>query len=195
MPPTTAPSMLDRQCLCSGGATSPRMNASASSSRVRMRDRRNPVRDLRVVAAGDHRVDVVLRPRAQHEVAVTELHDDECMNRRAVVGARRCGRDSGRLQALYDCAFRKPALAGFLNCGKTGRRPTLPGACAPSTIGAGGLNFSVRNGKRCIPAAMTAQIVEGPAAVSHRARTHPQNSIAAVVGVQNQDLGQLVRLR
>jgi hypothetical protein len=42
----------------------------------------------------------------------------------------------------------------------TGRRPTLPGACAPSTIGAGGLNFSVRNGKRCIPAAMTAQIVE-----------------------------------
>src|SRR5215207_3946228 len=41
-----------------------------------------------------------------------------------------------------------------------GRRPTLPGACAPSTIGAGGLNFSVRNGKRCTPAAMAAQIVE-----------------------------------
>ena len=35
------------------------------------------------------------------------------------------------------------------------RRPTLPGAFAPSTIGAGGLNCSVRNGKRCIPAAMT----------------------------------------
>ncbi len=51
--------------------------------------------------------------------------------------------------------------SGFLICGKGGRRPTLPGACAPSTIGAGGLNFSVRNGKRCIPAAMTAQIVEG----------------------------------
>nr|ANA07969.1 hypothetical protein 5G12_007 [uncultured bacterium 5G12] len=42
---------------------------------------------------------------------------------------------------------------------KNGRRPTLPGACAPSTIGASGLNFSVRNGKRCFPAAMTAQIV------------------------------------
>ena len=41
------------------------------------------------------------------------------------------------------------------------RRPTLPGALAPSTIGAGGLNFSVRNGKRCTPAAMTAESVKG----------------------------------
>jgi hypothetical protein len=54
--------------------------------------------------------------------------------------------------------------SGISICAKTGRRPTLPGACAPSTIGAGGLNFSVRNGKRCIPAAMTAQVVEVPAA-------------------------------
>ena len=38
---------------------------------------------------------------------------------------------------------------------KNRRRPTLPGGCPPSTIGAGGLNFSVRNGKRCFPAAMT----------------------------------------
>ena len=43
------------------------------------------------------------------------------------------------------------------------RRPTLPGGCPPSTIGAGGLNFSVRNGKRCFPAAMTAEIVKGAA--------------------------------
>ena len=40
-----------------------------------------------------------------------------------------------------------------------GRRPTLPGDCSPSTIGADGLNFSVRNGKRCFPVAMTAQLV------------------------------------
>ena len=33
------------------------------------------------------------------------------------------------------------------------RRPTLPGPCEPSTIGAEGLNFSVRNGKRCFPLA------------------------------------------
>ena len=31
------------------------------------------------------------------------------------------------------------------------RRPTLPGPCGPSTIGAVGLNCSVRNGKRCFP--------------------------------------------
>ena len=42
---------------------------------------------------------------------------------------------------------------------ENGRRPTLPGDCSPSTIGASGLNFSVRNGKRCFPAAMTAQLV------------------------------------
>ena len=37
---------------------------------------------------------------------------------------------------------------------KNGRRPTLPRSLPRSTIGAGGLNFSVRNGKRCIPAAI-----------------------------------------
>src|SRR5579884_1325066 len=34
------------------------------------------------------------------------------------------------------------------------RRPTLPGPCGPSTIGAEGLNGSVRNGKRCFPLAI-----------------------------------------
>src|SRR5437588_543845 len=34
------------------------------------------------------------------------------------------------------------------------RRPTLPGPCEPSTIGAEGLNCSVRNGKRCFPLAI-----------------------------------------
>jgi hypothetical protein len=36
---------------------------------------------------------------------------------------------------------------------KNRRRPTLPGPCGPSTIGAEGLNCSVRNGKRCFPLA------------------------------------------
>ena len=34
------------------------------------------------------------------------------------------------------------------------RRPTLPGPCGPSTIGAEGLNCSVRKGKRCFPLAI-----------------------------------------
>ena len=37
---------------------------------------------------------------------------------------------------------------------KNRRRPTLPGGCPPSTIGAEWLNCSVRNGKRCLPLAM-----------------------------------------
>src|SRR5204863_1537816 len=53
------------------------------------------------------------------------------------------------------------------------RLPTLPGDCSPSTIGASGLNFSVRNGKRCTPAAMTAE------SCRTRRFAHPQNSIAA----------------
>jgi hypothetical protein len=38
-------------------------------------------------------------------------------------------------------------------CVKNRRRPTLPGPCGPSTIGAERLNCSVRNGKRCFPLA------------------------------------------
>ena len=38
------------------------------------------------------------------------------------------------------------------------RRPTLPGTLVPSTIGAGGLNFRVRNGYGCGPTAITTEI-------------------------------------
>ena len=87
---------------------------------------------------------------------------------------------------------RKGPLAGPSAEGN-GRRPTLPGDCSPSTIGASGLNFSVRNGKRCFPAAMTAQLVrvERPTRIG----AHPQNSIADISRVLNQDLEQLVRVR
>ena len=37
---------------------------------------------------------------------------------------------------------------------KSRRRPTLPGGSPPSTIGAGGLHFRVRNGNGCFPAAI-----------------------------------------
>ena len=38
------------------------------------------------------------------------------------------------------------------------RRPTLPGTLVPSTIGAGGLNFRVRDGNGCDPSAMATEI-------------------------------------
>ena len=37
------------------------------------------------------------------------------------------------------------------------RRPTLPGSLLPSTIGAGGLNFRVRNGNGCDPTAIATE--------------------------------------
>jgi hypothetical protein len=42
------------------------------------------------------------------------------------------------------------------------RRPTLPGPCEPSTIGAERLNCSVRNGKRCFPLAIATANCERP---------------------------------
>src|SRR5205807_253521 len=54
--------------------------------------------------------------------------------------------------------MREGRLSAALVGKKNRRRPTLPGGCPPSTIGPGELNFSVRNGKRCFPAGMTAEL-------------------------------------
>ncbi len=51
------------------------------------------------------------------------------------------------------------------------RRPTLPGPSKPSTIGAEGLNFSVRNGKRCLPLAMTTEMVRDRGALGRSLKT------------------------
>ena len=69
---------------------------------------------------------------------------------------------------------------------KNRRRPTLPGGCPPSTIGAGGLNFSVRNGKRCFPAAMTTGNCEVRAPGEPRA---PSKLHSDFIRCSNQDLG------
>ena len=42
-------------------------------------------------------------------------------------------------------------------CCEIRRRPTLPGRLHPSTIGAGGLNFRVRNGNGCDPTAIATE--------------------------------------
>jgi hypothetical protein len=104
-----------------------------------------------------------------------------------VVGAlRRCvgrARDGRRFRSRdrasrRSCVNDERAPRGALSYDEeNGRRPTLPGDCSPSTIGANGLNFSVRNGKRCFPVAMTAQLSRR----SDCSRDHPQNSIAATV--------------
>ena len=60
---------------------------------------------------------------------------------------------------------------------KNRRHPTLPGACAPSTIGASGLDFSVRNGKRYFPVAMTAEMSRG--APSHASSRYRHRRVTA----------------
>ena len=56
---------------------------------------------------------------------------------------------------------------------KNRRRPTLPGGCPPSTIGAERLNCSVRNGKRCLPLAMHHRKFCETAPVELENRTRP----------------------
>ena len=51
---------------------------------------------------------------------------------------------------------RAPRLRGSFE--RNRRRPTLPGALAPSTIGAGGLNCRVRDGNGCYPTAIATEI-------------------------------------
>ena len=38
------------------------------------------------------------------------------------------------------------------------QRPSLPGPCGPSTLGAGGLNRRVRDGYGCVPSAMATRL-------------------------------------
>ncbi len=64
---------------------------------------------------------------------------------------------------------------------RTRRRPTLPGPLDPSTIGAGGLNFRVRNGNGWDPSAMATEICCQVSAArgSDPWRSSLQNSIAS----------------
>ena len=68
---------------------------------------------------------------------------------RVIVDRPRRGR-AGR----YPHRRRRAASAGGSALKKDRRRPTLPGPCRPSTIGATGLDCSVRNGKRYFPRAI-----------------------------------------
>src|SRR2546429_9186901 len=98
---------------------------------------------------------------------------------------------------------RKAAVAAFRT--KDYRRlPTLPGGCPPSTIGASRLNFSVRNGKRCFPAAMTAELSISPVpnfslawaySFERYAMCAPSKLHTSTLVVQNQALEQLLRVR
>ena len=58
---------------------------------------------------------------------------------------------------LTNCQIKRPEIkvSGHL---PNWRRPTLPGSCPPSTIGAERLNFCVRYGNRCSPLAIVTKL-------------------------------------
>ena len=73
----------------------------------------------------------------------TETRANGLHTRTTCMGGRK--REEGRhMAALFSSEIR--------------RRPTLPGSLPPSTIGAGGLNFRVRNGYGCDPSAIATEI-------------------------------------
>ena len=96
------------------------------------------------------------------------------------------GRPSGRVghRRIFDeqPPSRSPsAAAGAIE--KSRRRPTLPGGSPPSTIGAGGLHFRVRNGNGCFPAAIATGnlygIVKALIRTPERARAVPRTWYAS----------------
>src|SRR3954468_12056254 len=80
---------------------------------------------------------------------------------------------------------------------KSRRRPTLPGGSPPSTIGAGGLHFRVRNGNGCFPAAI---VTGNPGATWARMKlskpSYESSRASTSVGTQREErtqaLGRLV---
>jgi hypothetical protein len=95
-------------------------------------------------------------------VSVTTGH--RCQGRRgeAVLGT---ANPRGRRQ-------RRPGVSENIR-----QRPTLPGPCGPSTIGAEGLNCSVRNGKRCFPLAMATGNLARPSSATLENRSQSLENV------------------
>ena len=101
--------------------------------------------------------------------------------RRAAAGTRAWSRR--RAGVCRKC--REPHSRGARHASeKNRRRPTLPGPCGPSTIGAEGLNCSVRNGKRCFPLAIaTGSFARPPPAILQNC-TAPRQRVITKLSVK-----------
>ncbi len=114
------------------------------------------------------------RPRAERNGAAEELDGLVLRPRTHLTsnGRPRCrtasGREDGRKTKRAPCA-----CAGG-SPSEIRRRPTLPGGLPPSTIGAGRLNFRVRDGNGCDSAAMaTGNLLSIVGVTRRRAATRP----------------------
>ncbi len=85
-------------------------------------------------------------------------------------------------QASGLCKSKKALLpSGEEGLKKNRQRPTLPPRLQGSTIGAGGLNFCVRDGNRCFPSAIATE-KKGKMTLLHLQRE-----------IENKDYGQAAR--
>ena len=100
--------------------------------------------------------DRCLDRRRRRSPGATKPRRDEAQARRSP-GATKPRRDEAQARRSPG-ATKRPGPTSTIGRGapveKIRRRPTLPGGSPPSTIGAGGLHFRVRNGNGCFPAAM-----------------------------------------
>jgi hypothetical protein len=83
-----------------------------------------------------------------------EAFEKQVIRRRRVAPRSSATQAARRRRSAPLIGRRSPRHIQARTAKKNRRRPTLPGGCPPSTIGAERLNCSVRNGKRCFPFAM-----------------------------------------
>ena len=151
----------------------------AQRSRVRREDVRRTGRSPRVPAAKPSSCHQRVEVRRRRAGAAAGVRSPP----RAAEPSRRAGRARQPPANAERAARRRPVPTN------NRRRPTLPGPCGPSTIGAEGLNCSVRNGKRCFPLAMTTGIWARPRPLGGPSKPH-----SATPGIKKnrQALGPLV---
>ena len=119
----------------------------------------------------------------------TALHLTGTSQDRSTHGSRLSAIAAGAITSLTEVRLRlQPCATGPPQNSETGRplrsinrrRPTLPGPCGPSTIGAEGLNGSVRKGKRCFPLAIATGNLPRPLPAGPENYTAPMLRISII---------------
>jgi hypothetical protein len=181
MPPTS-PALSSCSRIRSGRTTSRRTGPSARRLNIRTASRcdppsgrAGPVRRSRGPRIASCRC-ARRAPRRHAARGRASIGNPRCPGAaREAISRMNAGADSRSPYWPYGRGSAVPAVAGSWprhkrrtaapkgGCSKLKRRrPTLPGPCEPSTIGAERLNCSVRNGKRCFPLAIATANCERP---------------------------------
>jgi hypothetical protein len=148
--PSPTRTRADRPRVSTGSRSSPRpREGGGAASGCCERDRR--------AGAAARRARSYLTRIATHDPSAASRTDTAASRRsrtRSVVSSVHNGWAPPQRPTPGGPRFAMTSVPASATSGQNRRRPTLPGPCEPSTIGAEGLNGSVRNGKRCFPLAI-----------------------------------------